>query len=46
MTTKFLVLWRNNWEKFKRMFKASVRLNGVSGAVKAGEALAKMRRQK
>ncbi|MCP4320015.1 MAG: hypothetical protein GY789_29555, partial [Hyphomicrobiales bacterium] len=44
MTTKLLVPWRNDWEKFKRMFKASARLNGVSDAGKAGEALAKLRK--
>ncbi len=44
MTMK-LVPWRNDWEQFKRMFKAPARLNGASDVVKAGETLAKMRKE-
>ncbi len=38
-----LIPWRNDWEQFRRLFKASARLNGVSDAVKAGEAMATIR---
>ncbi len=42
-TTVRLVPWREDWDQFKRLLKASARLNGVSDAVKAGEALAELR---
>ncbi len=42
-TTVRLVPWREDWDQFKRLFKASARLNGVLDAVKAGEALAESR---
>ncbi len=43
MPIKLVVPWKNDWEQFKRMFKASARLNGVADAIKAGEKIAKMR---
>ncbi len=42
-STMKLVPWREDWDQFKRLFKAQARLNGVPDAVKAGEALAKSR---
>ncbi len=35
-----LVLWQNDWHKFKRLFKAAGRLNGIAEALKCGEMLA------
>ncbi len=32
--TMKLVPWRDDWEKFRRLFNASARLNGASDAVK------------
>ncbi len=32
-----LVLWQNDWHKFKRVFKAAGRLNGIAEALKYGE---------
>ncbi len=43
MPIKLVVPWKNDWEQFKRMFKASARLNGVADAIKAGEKIAKTR---
>ncbi len=28
-----LVLWQNDWHKFKRVFKAASRLNGIAEAL-------------
>ncbi len=42
-STMKLVPWREDWDQFKRLFKAQPRLNGVPDAIKAGEMLAKSR---
>ncbi len=35
-----MVLWQNDWHKFKRVFKAAGGLNGIAEALKYGEMLA------
>ncbi len=35
-----LVHWQNDWNKFKRLFKAAGQLNGIADAVRYGEYLA------
>ncbi len=35
-----LVPWRDDWNIFKRLFKAAGRLNGIADAIKAGKWLA------
>ncbi len=35
-----MVHWQNDWYKFKRLFKAAGRLNGIAEALKYGEMLA------
>ncbi|MCP4286646.1 MAG: hypothetical protein GY792_19735 [Gammaproteobacteria bacterium] len=35
-----LVPWRDDWNLFKRLFKAAGRLNGIADAIRAGERLA------
>ncbi len=35
-----MVHWQNDWHKFKRLFKAAGRLNGIAEALKYAEILA------
>ncbi len=35
-----MVQWKNDWYKFKRIFKAAGQLNGIADALMYGEILA------
>ncbi len=37
MNTPKIIRWDGDWNQFKRLFKATARLNGVADAVAAGE---------